>query len=86
MYFDRLSTRVCKAGYFLCLLADEWGSIIEGLNCLGVVYKVKGLESSPSGLWRSLGKRVEAQASRGFESLTLRQRKDNDGTKDFCSD
>ncbi len=31
------------------------------------------MESSPSGLWRSLGKRVGAQASRGFESLTLRQ-------------
>ena len=33
------------------------------------------MEGSPSGLWRTLGKRVEAQVSRGFESLSLRQYK-----------
>ena len=31
------------------------------------------MESSPSGLWRLLGKQVGAQVPPGFESLTLRQ-------------
>lgn len=36
------------------------------------------MEGSPSGLWRSLGKRFGAQAPRGFESLTLRQKQMTD--------
>jgi hypothetical protein len=49
------------------------------MKCIKIVlldYK----EGSPSGLWRTLGKRVEFYRSRGFESLSLRQEYSSDPT------